>query len=153
MRLPASIEFRDDDLDLLVELNAMRAAGLSQRLQQIERRIAARFSAHCRLAVYGSLAPGRSNHHQLQDLRGEWHSGCIVRGDLADRGCGAGRGYPVLRWSTSGPAVAVEMFVSDELLGHWPRLDEFEGPDYLRIVVPVFSGTGVVAVANLYAAR
>ncbi|HET7065550.1 MAG TPA: hypothetical protein VFI49_14855, partial [Rudaea sp.] len=62
-------------------------------------------------------------------------------------------GYPVLRWSTSGPAVPVEMFVSDELPGHWPRLDEFEGPDYLRIVVPVFSGTGVVAVANLYAAR
>jgi gamma-glutamylcyclotransferase (GGCT)/AIG2-like uncharacterized protein YtfP len=153
MRLPASIEFGDDDLDTLVEINALRAAGPSRRLQQFEGCIAARFSAHCRLAVYGSLAPGRSNHHQLQDLHGEWHSGCSVHGDLADRGWGAGLGYPVLRWSTSGPAVAVEMFVSDELPGHWPRLDEFEGPDYLRIVVPVLSAAGVFAVANLYAAR
>jgi gamma-glutamylcyclotransferase (GGCT)/AIG2-like uncharacterized protein YtfP len=153
MRLPVSIEFDGDDLDTLLEVNALRAAGRSQRLEQLEERVATRFHAHCRLAVYGSLAPGRSNHHQLQDLRGEWHSGCIVHGDLADRGWGAGLGYPALRWSTSGPAVPVELLVCDELPGHWPRLDEFEGPDYLRIIVPVFSGAIVVAVANLYAAR
>ena len=147
------IELGDDDFDTLVEVNALRAAGFSQRLQQLEVRIAVRFSAHCRLAVYGSLAPGRSNHHQLQDLRGEWVSGCVVHGDLADRGWGAGLGYPAVRWSQSGPAIAVELFVSDELPRHWARLDEFEGSDYLRIVVPVFAGTAVVAVANLYAAR
>ena len=153
MPLPAPIEFGDDDLDALLEVNALRAAGLSPRLRQSEGRIAARFSAPCRLVVYGSLAPGRSNHRQLQDLRGEWYSGCSVRGELADRGWSAGLGFPILRWSPSGPAVPVEMFVSDELPRHWARLDEFEGADYQRIVVPVFSPAGVVAVANLYAAR
>jgi len=153
MTLSASIEFGDDDLDTLLEVNALRAAGPSQRLQQIEERIAARFSAQCRLAVYGSLAPGRSNHRQLRDLRGEWYSGCSVRGELADRGWSAGLGFPTLCWSPSGPAVPVEMFVSNQLPRHWARLDEFEGADYQRIVVPVFSGAGVVAVANLYATR
>jgi gamma-glutamylcyclotransferase (GGCT)/AIG2-like uncharacterized protein YtfP len=153
MRLPALIEFGDDDLDTLVEVNALRVAGPSPRLQRLEAATAARFSAHCRLAVYGSLAPGRSNHDQLQDLRAEWHSGCFVRGDLADRGWSTGVGYPTLRWSASGPAIAVDMLVSEDLPRHWSRLDEFEGPDYQRIVVPVFVGTGVVAVANLYASR
>lgn len=153
MPLSAPIDFDDDDLDMLLEVNVLRAAGLSQRLAQFEERIAARFRAHYRLAVYGSLAPGRSNHRQLQDLRGEWYSGGSVRGELADRGWSAGLGFPTLHWSPSGPAVAVEMFVSDELPRHWARLDEFEGADYQRIVVPVFSAAGVVAVANLYAAR
>jgi len=153
MLLPAPIEFADDDLDTLIEINALRAAGRSLRLEQLERCVAARFHAQCRLGVYGSLAPGRSNHHQLHDLRGEWHSGCIVRGVLEDRGWGAGLGFPALRWSPSGPAVPAELFVSDELPRHWARLDEFEGIDYLRIVVPVFAGNAVVAVANLYASR
>ena len=153
MRLPASIEFGDDDLDRLLEVNALRAAGLSQRLLQLEETIAARFSAQNRLAVYGSLAPGRSNHRQLQDLPGEWHPGCSVRGELADRGWSAGLGFPTLRWSASGPPVPVDVFISEELPAHWARLDEFEGPDYQRIVVPVFFGAHVVAVANLYASR
>jgi hypothetical protein len=45
------------------------------------------------------------------------------------------------------------MFVSEELPSHWARLDEFEGPDYQHIVVPVLAGARVVAVANLYASR
>lgn len=152
-QLNPSSDFRDADLEALLEVNALRAGGASARLMQLEAQFSTRFSPQHRLAVYGSLAPGRKNHHQLRDLRGEWNSGCTVRGDLADRGWGAGLGYPALRWSPSGPAVPVEMFVSDDLPRHWARLDEFEGPDYQRIVVPVFSGTGVVAVANLYAAR
>ena len=153
MPLSVSIEFGDDDLDTLLEINALRASGPAQRLQQFEGRIAACFSAQCRLAVYGSLAPGRSNHRQLQDLRGEWYSGCSVRGERADRGWSAGLGFPTLRWSPLGPAVIVDMFVSEELPPHWARLDEFEGADYQRIVVPVFGGAGIVAVANLYASR
>ena len=52
-----------------------------------------------------------------------------------------------------GASVAVDMFVSEELPSHWARLDEFEGPDYQHIVVPVLAGARVVAVANLYASR
>src|SRR5512144_1638565 len=77
--------FRDADLEALLELNALRAGGASARLLQLEEQFSERFAPQHRLAAYGSLAPKRSNHHQLQDLRGEWHSGCAVRGDLADR--------------------------------------------------------------------
>ena len=82
MELPALTDFRDADLDVVVELNALRAVGSSPRLQHLEEHLSERFSAQCRLAVYGSLAPGRSNHDQLQNLRGDWHSGCTVRGEL-----------------------------------------------------------------------
>lgn len=153
MHLPLSTDFRNADLDAIVELNALRATGPSQRLQQLEQHLSARFSAQCRLAVYGSLAPGRSNHDQLQNVRGDWHSGLSVCGEFVDHGWGAGLGYPALRWSASGPAVSIELFVSEDLPGHWARLDEFEGKDYLRIVVPVYAGTSVVTVANLYAAH
>jgi len=149
----SSSDFCDADLEALLELNALRASGKSARLLQLETQFSGRFLPEHRLAVYGSLAPGRANHHQLQDLRGEWRSGCIVRGDLAGRGWGAALGYPALRWSPSGPAVPVELFVSADLPRHWARVDEFEGTDYLRILVPVLSVTGVIAVANLYAAR
>ena len=30
---------------------------------------------HIRLAVYGTLGPGRPNHHQLSALRGRWVRG------------------------------------------------------------------------------
>ena len=151
--MPALNDLREIDLDALVELNALRARAHSQRLQQLEQEFSLRLGADRRLAVYGSLAPGRSNHQQLRDLRGEWHSGLSVSGDLVDRGWGAGIGYPALRWSRSGPPVAIELFVSDELPRHWTRLDEFEGADYLRIIVPVYSSNNLVTVANLYAAR
>jgi hypothetical protein len=59
MRLSASIEFGDNDLDTVLEINALRAAGLSQRLQELEESIAARL-AHHRLAVYGRWRRGRS---------------------------------------------------------------------------------------------
>jgi hypothetical protein len=44
------------------------------------------------------------------------------------------------------------MLVSPELPEHWKRLDEFEGADYARILVPVEDGGGtLIAVANIYA--
>jgi len=51
--------------------------------------------ARHRLATYGSLAPGRRNHHQLDGLAGRWFRG-YVRGTLVDAGWGAGLGYPAL---------------------------------------------------------
>jgi gamma-glutamylcyclotransferase (GGCT)/AIG2-like uncharacterized protein YtfP len=47
----------------------------------------------CRLAVYGTLAPGCANHHELSDLSGLWIDG-KVRGQLFPRGWGAEMGYP-----------------------------------------------------------
>jgi gamma-glutamylcyclotransferase (GGCT)/AIG2-like uncharacterized protein YtfP len=104
-----------------------------------------------RLAVYGSLAPGQVNHHQLAGLAGEWRSG-VVRGWLTASGWGSAQGYPGLRPDPQGPEVIVQVFASDDLRRHWGRLDAFEGPEYQRVEVPVETAEGVVS-AWLYALR
>ncbi len=93
-------------------------------------------SENTRLAVYGTLVPGRVNHHELADLRGRWVQG-TVHGKLIDVGWGAALGYPGLILDPSGSAVAVHLLESLDLPDHWARLDEFEGPGYRRVVTPV----------------
>jgi gamma-glutamylcyclotransferase (GGCT)/AIG2-like uncharacterized protein YtfP len=85
-----------------------------------------------RLATYGSLAPGRSNHHQLDGLEGRWLAG-RVNGTLVAAGWGAGLGYPALTLDPDGPEISVEVFESVDLPAHWERLDAFEGPGYQRV--------------------
>lgn len=150
----SAIEWDDAELAALLRLNALRAhdaAGADGRAA-LEARFAGRWSADRRLAVYGTLAPGQPNHHHLGDLPGHWRRG-VVTGVLAQIGWGADMGYPALRWAPQGPEVAVQMFASEALPAHWPRLDAFEGEQYLRILVPVRLQDGSVAVANLYAAH
>jgi gamma-glutamylcyclotransferase (GGCT)/AIG2-like uncharacterized protein YtfP len=101
-----------------------------------------------RLAVYGSLAPGQSNHHQLAGLRGVWTAG-TVRGWLTEFGWGAAQGYPGLRLDPDGPVVAVQVFTSDDLPAHWARLDAFEGEQYARVAVEVATADGPVS-AQIY---
>lgn len=105
-------------------------------------------SPDTRLAVYGSLAPGRVNHGQLSALAGSWHPG-TVRGFLRPAGWGAALGFPGLVLDPAGPEVAVNVFESAELPKHWARLDEFEGPGYRRAVASVRMEDGVVA-ASIY---
>jgi len=145
--------FTSDDLNALLEINQLREGNFGEALESLENRFIANFSAHHSLAVYGTLAPGRSNHGQLRNLEGEWYTGYSVTGELLSTGWAAGLGYPALRWSPTGNPVPIDLFVSAELPQHWVRLDDFEGPEYLRILVPVNFGREVVAVANLYAAR
>lgn len=97
------------------------------------------FGPEHRLAVYGSLAPGRENHGQLAGLRGEWSKG-IVRGELLQAGWGANVGYPGLRLDPDGAEVPVQVFTSADLPDHWARLDTFEGADYRRAPVTVVHG-------------
>lgn len=106
--------------------------------------------AERRLAVYGSLAPGESNHDQLAGLAGTWTPG-IVRGRLDDRGWGARLGFPALRPDPAGPPVAVQVFTSDDLPRHWSRLDAFEGDDYVRVVAEVELEDGSRFEASVYA--
>lgn len=89
-----------------------------------------------RLASYGTLAPGRANHHQLDGLRGTWREG-VVRGRLVPEGWGASLGYPALILDPAGGAVAVDLFESVDLPDHWARLDAFEGPGYRRVVATI----------------
>jgi len=101
-----------------------------------------------RLAVYGSLAPGRVNHHQLADLKGRWQRG-TVQGKLTDAGWGSALGFPGLILDPAGPTVEVYLFESLDLREHWARLDEFEGTGYRRVVTPVRLADGEVD-ANIY---
>lgn len=104
-----------------------------------------------RLAVYGSLAPGQSNHHQLAGLAGEWRA-ATVRGWKVESGWGEAQGYPGLRPDPDGPQVAVLVFSSDDLAAHWARLDAFEGEEYARVEIEVETGGRLVA-AQIYALR
>jgi gamma-glutamylcyclotransferase (GGCT)/AIG2-like uncharacterized protein YtfP len=100
------------------------------------------------LASYGTLAPGRSNHHQLDGLRGAWRTG-TVRGRLYPNGWGAALGYPGLVLDPKGGKVEVHLFQSDDLPVHWSRLDRFEGSGYRRVVVAIETSDGG-AQANIY---
>jgi gamma-glutamylcyclotransferase (GGCT)/AIG2-like uncharacterized protein YtfP len=93
-------------------------------------------NAHYRLVVYGTLAPGRPNHSQLEALDGRWSPGQL-RGRLVDAGWGASLGYPGLVLDPHGGVIDVQVFESADLPAHWSRLDEFEGPGYRRVVTKV----------------
>lgn len=96
-----------------------------------------------RLAVYGSLAPGRLNHHQLSNLSGHWRPG-KVRGRLEARGWGAAVGFPGLVLDSRGDEIEVQLFECQELPAHWMRLDGFEGDGYRRVTARVETASGAV---------
>lgn len=144
------------------------AANAARRLREVsgraeepdesdaERRLDALFRTRHTLAVYGTLAPGQPNHHVVAPLGGEWTEG-VIEGDLFPAGWGAILGYPAFLPRAGGAAVAVKVLTSPGLAAAWPALDRFEGPEYRRILVPVFrAGPGeerrLYTVANLYAA-
>ena len=105
--------------------------------------------AQHRLVTYGTLAPGRPNHHQLDGLVGRWLRG-QVHGTLYEEGWGASLGYPALVLDPDGPAVGVHVFESDDLPAHWARLDAFEGPGYERVTTAVHTAEGQLP-AQIYA--
>jgi gamma-glutamylcyclotransferase (GGCT)/AIG2-like uncharacterized protein YtfP len=140
-----------DELGLLVAA-ANVARWQSDESSEAERRLEALFRTRETLAVYGTLAPGRSNHHVVAPLGGSWTEGWI-EGDLLAVGWGATLGYPAFRPRIGGPAVPVWVLTAETLPAAWPGLDRFEGPGYRRILVPVFTGERRLhTVANLYAA-
>jgi gamma-glutamylcyclotransferase (GGCT)/AIG2-like uncharacterized protein YtfP len=104
-----------------------------------------------RLATYGTLAPGRPNHHQLSDLDGRWLKGRVT-GRLVAAGWGADLGFPALVLDPDGTAVDVQVFESADLPAHWSRLDRFEGPGYDRAVTTVRTADGELE-ASIYVLR
>ncbi len=98
-------------------------------------------TASHRLAIYGTLAPGRVNHHHVADIVGHWLKG-EVRGRLLEAGWGADLGYPGIILDETEDEVEVFVLESPDLPEHLPRLDEFEGEEYLRRVVRVQTKTG-----------
>jgi gamma-glutamylcyclotransferase (GGCT)/AIG2-like uncharacterized protein YtfP len=147
---------------LVAAANAVRWQGdMSGRVEEpgqveAERQLDALFRTSHTLAVYGTLAPGQPNHHVVAPLGGGWKDG-LIEGDLISAGWGATLGYPAFRPRVRGASVAVQVLTSPLLATAWPTLDDFEGPAYRRILVPVFrpgpaDERRLYTVANLYAA-
>jgi SAM-dependent methyltransferase len=129
---------------------AWRRTDLVRQTLAMKAVVATRRAAGTRLAIYGSLAPGRENHHQLAGLIGQWRPG-TVRGTRLEAGWGATLGYPALTLEASGPIVDVLVFESPDLPAHWARLDAFEGEGYRRVVTTVTTPDGAVE-AYIYVA-
>lgn len=145
---------------LVAAANTARWRGYGARAEggatDAERQLEAFFRISETLAVYGTLRPGEPNHHVVAPLGGEWTDG-VIEGDLYPVGWGATLGYPAFRPRDGGATVAVKVLASPALAAAWPDLDRFEGAEYRRILVVVFSPGGagerrVQTVANLYAA-
>jgi hypothetical protein len=83
-----------------------------------------------RLILYGSLAPGGSNAFMLAGLSGEWYR-CTIRGQM-----GRYRGFKSFRYDPQGPEQAAWLLESAELPRLLPDLDDFEGDEYERNLIP-----------------
>jgi gamma-glutamylcyclotransferase (GGCT)/AIG2-like uncharacterized protein YtfP len=83
-----------------------------------------------RLVVYGSLAPGEANHFLVAGLSGEWRR-CHIRGHL-----GHYRGFKSFRYDPQGPEHPAWLLASAELPRVIFELDDFEGEEYERIMIP-----------------
>jgi gamma-glutamylcyclotransferase (GGCT)/AIG2-like uncharacterized protein YtfP len=148
-------------MELVRSANAVRrrtgaSGGASRGRTDVEAQLESRFRTGERLAVYGSLAPGRQNHHIVEPLGGTWTEG-VVEGDLFRHGWGTAIGFPALRLRPGGPAVSVHVLTSAALRTAWEDLDAFEGAEYRRVLVPVWSSGErearvLVTVANIYEA-
>ncbi|XYK80972.1 MAG: gamma-glutamylcyclotransferase family protein [Labrenzia sp.] len=107
-----------------------------------------RFAAEHRLATYGTLTPGRVNHHHVENVQGSWTTG-VIRGRLIEAGWGTGLGYPGLVADPNGDSIEVHVLVSIDLINHWDPLDAFEGAGYQRVSIDVETPEGQVP-ASIY---
>jgi hypothetical protein len=96
-----------------------------------------------KLIVYGSLAPGATNAFMLGGLVGEWHP-CRIRGHM-----GAYRGFKSFRYDPQGLEHPAWLLSSDELPWIILDLDDFEGAEYERIIIPARVNDGWV-MAQVY---
>ena len=73
---------------LVAAVNAIRrqrdasvSAAVESEGRRAERQLDVLFRTSHTLAVYGTLAPGKPNHHVVAPLGGEWTDG-LIEGDL-----------------------------------------------------------------------
>lgn len=104
------------------------------------------------LVVYGTLAPGQSNHHIVLHIKGEWRP-AVIQGKLEFRDTGPTNSYPAFSHTTPELAATIESFVfsSRDLAAHWPLLDEFEGEGYRRILTRYELKNGDFGYGYIYA--
>ena len=105
-----------------------------------------------RLFVYGTLAPGRVNHHEIAHIEGIWQP-ATLRGHLLEQGWGATLGFPAIRPDLTAEPVAGYVLSANTLDAHWQQLDNFEGPGYQRQRVAVRIDSGAMLAAYVYALK
>jgi len=131
----------------LLEVNALRARALGTSAEEsVEQLLEILFGASSRLAAYGTLRPGETNHHWLDGIAGTWWDGFVL-GETSEAD-----GYPIIRLDPEGDRIPVQVLESKDLPDHWHRLDGLEGVNYRRSLVAVHGGGDVVTVANVYEA-
>jgi len=138
----------DGLLTVLARVNRARL-GLADDGEAFEAVIEALFRPSEKLAIYGTLAPGEVNHHQIAGLGGRWTE-ATLQGVLDRVGQGEHQGLPALRLDPEGQAVAARLLESPKLPGAWARLDTFESREMQRLLAPVRRGGSLLAVANVY---
>lgn len=107
--------------------------------------------ANHRLAIYGTLAPGKPNHGEISDLKGIWTKGTI-RGKLITASQPPHTGLTGLILDPLSNKIDVDIFESAELPDHWPRLDAFEGSEFERVTTRVQTDAGNID-ASIYVIR
>lgn len=139
---------------LLITVNQYRQRGeISTEWQLLEDELERTYHSSHYLVVYGTLAPGRVNHNQVEHIAGTWRDDVFVEGELLKTGWGIQFGYPMIRWIPGGAKVPSYLLISEVLPSYWKDLDYFEGSEYCRILVPVYDEQGFVTVGNLYAEK
>jgi gamma-glutamylcyclotransferase (GGCT)/AIG2-like uncharacterized protein YtfP len=95
-----------------------------------------------KLFTYGSLMPGKQNHFKLDKFKGEWEKGFTL-GSKIKNGWGSDLGFDSLRWNPLGHKIEGYLLKSPILANSWQLLDDFEGNDYKRSLLPIFLGYGI----------
>lgn len=141
-----------DLVRLAQQLNRVHYASLlddSSKLVPSLKSIIDTFNPNQFLIVYGSLAPGQPNFHEVSSIKGEWLNGQI-HGYVKEIGWGANIGYPGLSWDPNGPEVNASILHSKELSKHWKRLDGFEGDEYNRTIIPFKTESNQFGLGHVY---
>ena len=138
----------DGLLMVLMRVNRARL-GLARDDEALEDVIEMLFRPSEKLAIYGTLAPGEVNHHQIAGLGGRWTE-ATLQGVLDRVGQGEHQGLPALRLDAKGQDVSARLLESPKLPGAWHRLDAFESREMQRLLAPVQRGGSLLAVANVY---
>ena len=104
-----------------------------------------------RLALYGTLRPGATHHHEVRSISGTWEAG-TVRGWCHEITWGPADGFDGITLDPDAPPVAVDILHSDDLPRHLDRLDRFEGPGYRRVTTTARLPDGTDVAVEIYEA-
>jgi len=99
-----------------------------------------------KLIVYGSLVPGGLYHFLLADLPGTWEQ-CVIQGRMGE--CW---GFRTFHYDVAGPEHSAWLLTSPALPGIFPELDDFEGEEYERVIIPA-RVNGAWVRAQIYAGK